>query len=595
MSAVPEEPSEQQQRHDVIAQSIHEIDHAVSEAKARMAVAASERLGLGERARFTFESSLSNIERGAHESRGIQLPEETDAPALPPPPAPEALTREVEEGDGDPPAAKVAPRGVRSGRGSLRRAALGWVRIAALVVAVAPLIVAGPIFLVARVDAISQLLWGVSATDRPAEGTADAGVVASGPDGPPAVADRPAATDKAIATSTPVVGREPSSAGVAADLQSFAAAFTPAENSAGEMASDGGRSSVGPPPESNPTVAPSLTAVLTAAGMPHLLPAAVQPSSTMAVSPQQAPATPVTGPVGDPPRAAQPTAANSEMGLAVPLMQPGFVAPAAVPNGGPQATTTAEQPAQRGEELARTEPSDTTIQAGPPSRPASSPAKAHIDRGQSLASKGDVDGALAEFGQAIRLDPKNAQAFGLRALAYASRNERDKAINDWTSAIAMATVDPGRLTNLDLFVAYRNRAVLYESKQLFAREIADLTHMVDSYWKDPELVDALERAWGGVAAKSFVGSVYKLRARAYARTALAEKAIEDLSVAIALDRDHAADAYADRARIEQKLGRRERAATDFRAALRLDPAMAEAKEALARLEVENTRRALEQP
>jgi tetratricopeptide (TPR) repeat protein len=575
MSALPEEPSEQQQRHDVIARSIHEIDHAVSEAKARMAVAASERLGLGERARFAFETSLSTIERGAHESRGGPVPAEVDERAPQSQPAMEAVRQEAEEDDDDPPATNVASSPAAFAGTSLGRRALGWVRIAAIVVAVAPLIIAGSGFVVARIDTVSQLLWGARATDRLAEGRADAEVVVAAAD----PGNSAAGTDKTAAPAAPTAGRE--SGVTAADLQSFAAAFTPSENTVAEAASDdGARSPVGPAPGPSP-MAPSLAAALTAAGLPHLIPAAVQPSATAAGT-QQTPAT-------SPPAAAP--AANPEVGLAAPLAQS-----LGTPAAAPQAAATAGQPAQRAEEIARAEPSDgTMVQAASPLRSASPPAKAHIDRGQVLAGKGDVDGALAEFGQAIRVDPKNAQAFGLRALAYASRNERDKAINDWTSAITLAAVDPGRLTSLDLFVAYRNRAVLYEGKQLFAREIADLTHMLDSYWKDPELADALERAWGGAGAKTFLGSIYKLRAGAYARTALPEKAIEDLSVAVTLDRDHAAAAYADRARIELKLGRRERAATDLRTALRLDPGLAEAKEALARIDAETVRRPPDQP
>ena len=40
----------------------------------------------------------------------------------------------------------------------------------------------------------------------------------------------------------------------------------------------------------------------------------------------------------------------------------------------------------------------------------------------------------------------------------------------------------------------------------------------------------------------FLASMYRLRGNTYARVGLAEKAIEDLSFAIALDRDHGANA-----------------------------------------------------
>lgn len=276
---------------------------------------------------------------------------------------------------------------------------------------------------------------------------------------------------------------------------------------------------------------------------------------------------------------------------------PPAASPPAVPGpaaGGVASLT--EEPAGRGQDVVRTASINGAVTAlSEPPRADSSAARAHVGRGQALAKKGDLDGALAEFGEAIRLDPKNAQLFKLRALAYAYHNDNDKAIIDWTSAIGLASVGPGRLSNVELFLAYRNRAVLYDVEELFAREIADLTKMIDTYWKDPELADALEKAWGGASTRVFLGSIYRLRAKAYARIAPADKAIEDLSSAITLDRDHAADAYNDRAEIEQKLGWRERAVDDFRAALRLDPNMADAKQALVRLETEAAKRPPGQP
>jgi hypothetical protein len=80
-------------------------------------------------------------------------------------------------------------------------------------------------------------------------------------------------------------------------------------------------------------------------------------------------------------------------------------------------------------------------------------------------------------------------------------------------------------------MAYRSRAALYEGKQQSAREIADLTHMIESYWRTPELVDALDQTLGAAAVKGLLGSTYKLRA-ACDRLRQPDKAIEDLSFAI---------------------------------------------------------------
>lgn len=194
--------------------------------------------------------------------------------------------------------------------------------------------------------------------------------------------------------------------------------------------------------------------------------------------------------------------------------------------------------------------------------------------------------ALAALGQAIRRDSRTAEAFKQRALAYASRQDADKAIESWTKAIELATAKSGRMSDLDLFMAYGSRAALYDGKHQFTREIADLTQMLESYRLKPEVAEALDEAWGAASTRQLLSSIYKQRAKASVLLALYDKATEDLGLAIELDRSRAADAYSERARIAQKLGQRGRALSDWRAALRLDPGLKEAKENLGRLEGE---------
>src|SRR5262245_65847149 len=57
------------------------------------------------------------------------------------------------------------------------------------------------------------------------------------------------------------------------------------------------------------------------------------------------------------------------------------------------------------------------------------------ERGFSHAEKGDHDKAIADFTEAIRLDPKNATACYSRALSYDLKGDHDKAIADFTEAI----------------------------------------------------------------------------------------------------------------------------------------------------------------
>ena len=66
--------------------------------------------------------------------------------------------------------------------------------------------------------------------------------------------------------------------------------------------------------------------------------------------------------------------------------------------------------------------------------------------------KGDNDKAIADFTEAIQLDPKNAKAYIDRGSAYINKGDNDKAIADCNEAIRL---DP---KNAD---AYISRGVAY--------------------------------------------------------------------------------------------------------------------------------------
>jgi tetratricopeptide (TPR) repeat protein len=59
------------------------------------------------------------------------------------------------------------------------------------------------------------------------------------------------------------------------------------------------------------------------------------------------------------------------------------------------------------------------------------------NRGVAYANKGDYDRALADFNEAIRLDPKSARAFGNRGVLYVHKGDYNKALADFNEAIRL--------------------------------------------------------------------------------------------------------------------------------------------------------------
>lgn len=90
--------------------------------------------------------------------------------------------------------------------------------------------------------------------------------------------------------------------------------------------------------------------------------------------------------------------------------------------------------------------------------------KAFASRGYAYADKGDRDRAIADYDQAIKLDPKDAGSFNNRGLVYANERDYDRAIQDYDQAIQ---IDPNYLK------AYKNRGDAYRRKGDRERATAD--------------------------------------------------------------------------------------------------------------------------
>jgi tetratricopeptide (TPR) repeat protein len=172
----------------------------------------------------------------------------------------------------------------------------------------------------------------------------------------------------------------------------------------------------------------------------------------------------------------------------------------------------------------------------------------HFDRAFAWKSKGDVDRAIADFDEAIRIDPKYADAFFERGRTFAdNKHDRDRAIADFTEALRL---------NPRLAAALRYRGDEYRRKGDYDHALADHN-------------EALR------IAPNYAG-VYFDRAFTWKSKGDIDRAIADFGEAIRIDPKYA-DAYFQRARIwNDNKHDYDRAIADNTEAIRLSPRLAAA-------------------
>jgi lipoprotein NlpI len=96
-------------------------------------------------------------------------------------------------------------------------------------------------------------------------------------------------------------------------------------------------------------------------------------------------------------------------------------------------------------------------------------AAAFNNRGSAYSDKGDLDRAIADYNEAIRLDPTSARAFNNRGFAYRAKGDLDRAIADYSEAIGIDPKDAA---------AFVNRGVAYRAKGDNDRAIADYSEAI---------------------------------------------------------------------------------------------------------------------
>ncbi len=165
----------------------------------------------------------------------------------------------------------------------------------------------------------------------------------------------------------------------------------------------------------------------------------------------------------------------------------------------------------------------------------------YVSRGVEYKNQRGLDRALADFDQAIRLDPKNSDAYTVRGMAWKAKGDFDRAIADFDQAIRL---DP---KNTD---AYTVRGVTWETKGDLDRAIADYDQAIRIDPKD--------------------AGAYTVRGVAWAAKGDLDRAIADYDQAIRLDPKNT-DVYDNRGIAWAAEGDLDRAIADYDQAIRLDP------------------------
>jgi tetratricopeptide (TPR) repeat protein len=154
---------------------------------------------------------------------------------------------------------------------------------------------------------------------------------------------------------------------------------------------------------------------------------------------------------------------------------------------------------------------------------------------------GDLERALADCTNAIRLAPRSAEAYNNRGFMWTEKEDFDKAIADFNMAVS---IDPNHAP------AFDNRGLAWGAKGEYEKAIQDHTNAIQ--------------------LDSNNGHYYNNRGNVYSALDDYEKALADFNSAVRLD-PHEAVAYNNRGNVRYFLKDYEQALIDFTEAIRLDP------------------------
>jgi len=158
--------------------------------------------------------------------------------------------------------------------------------------------------------------------------------------------------------------------------------------------------------------------------------------------------------------------------------------------------------------------------------------KPWLNRADLQFDAGEFEAAMPDYNKALEVDPKNAKAYANRGASYGAQNKFDLALSDLNRAIEL---DP------TLADAFGNRALLYANTKRFNEELADIDRYLRLKPDDaemtnmralvlidlnrlPEAESEFDRA---IQISPSTGAFYLNRSHLYQRTGRKTQALDD--------------------------------------------------------------------
>lgn len=210
-----------------------------------------------------------------------------------------------------------------------------------------------------------------------------------------------------------------------------------------------------------------------------------------------------------------------------------------------------------------------------------------FEKGYVLAENGDYQTAIANYTEAIRLNPDYALAYNNRGFAHHNLGNSQRAIADYTRSIELDNPEP--------YLAHYNRGIVYAENGQHDAAIADFTEAIGYNPRDPKIY------YNRGNAKSFSGdtdgaiadydaaiqidpqypNAYNNRGWNHYLKGDLQRALADCEQAITLDPQFA-DAYHSRGAVHEAMDDLDAAIADYETALRLNPQLQQAADDLNR-------------